>query len=317
MSLKVLIPGALTTVQDLAGWDTSSPAFPAEALWTGMLMPRPTPWQGTQPERPFWNTPYTAAAISLSQMRQAVLTGADMKPALDGRPVPMYRPFSVKAGQVLSLGMAENGCRTCLALAGGIDVPVVLGSRSTSIKCSLGGLEGRALKAGDRIPVGASSVPEAELLNRSLPPAVYESQVTVRVIPGPQEEAFTEMGLETFYSSSYTITPDSDRMGYRMDGPEIESLRGTDIISDAIVFGSIQVPSSGKPIILLADRQTTGGYAKIATVFSLDLPGLVQCRPGDTVRFSRISVEEAQELSAQKGDIYEYIRHEALNKSGL
>ena len=96
-----------------------------------------------------------------------------------------------------------------------------------------------------------------------------------------------------------------------MDGPEIESLRGTDIISDAIVFGSIQVPSSGKPIILLADRQTTGGYAKIATVFSLDLPGLVQCRPGDTVRFSRISVEEAQELSAQKGDIYEYIRHEA------
>ena len=126
----------------------------------------------------------------------AVLTGADMKPALDGRPVPMYRPFSVKAGQVLSLGMAENGCRTCLALAGGIDVPVVLGSRSTSIKCSLGGLEGRALKAGDRIPVGASSVPEAELLNRSLPPAVYESQVTVRVIPGPQEEAFTEMALK-------------------------------------------------------------------------------------------------------------------------
>lgn len=311
MSLKVLIPGALTTVQDLGRMGYQQSGIPCGGVMDRDAYAAANALAGnTAGEAVLEHTIYGGSYLFESD-ETAVLTGADMKPALDGRPVPMYRPFSVKAGQVLSLGMAENGCRTCLALAGGIDVPVVLGSRSTSIKCSLGGLEGRALKAGDRIPVGASSVPEAELLNRSLPPAVYESQVTVRVIPGPQEEAFTENGLETFYSSSYTITPDSDRMGYRMEGPEIESLRGTDIISDAIVFGSIQVPSSGKPIILLADRQTTGGYAKIATVFSLDLPGLVQCRPGDTVRFSRISVEEAQELSAQKGDIYEYIRHEA------
>ena len=309
MSLKVLIPGALTTVQDLGRMGYQQSGIPCGGVMDRDAYAAANALAGnTAGEAVLEHTIYGGSYLFESD-ETAVLTGADMKPALDGRPVPMYRPFSVKAGQVLSLGMAENGCRTCLALAGGIDVPVVLGSRSTASMFS-GWIGRRALKAGDRIPVGASSVPEAELLNRSLPPAVYESQVTVRVIPGPQEEAFTEMALKP------SILPPTPLLltvtGWIPDGwAGIESLRGTDIISDAIVFGSIQVPSSGKPIILLADRQTTGGYAKIATVFSLDLPGLVQCRPGDTVRFSRISVEEAQELSAQKGDIYEYIRHEA------
>ncbi|MBQ8699282.1 MAG: KipI antagonist, partial [Schwartzia sp.] len=127
-------------------------------------------------------------------------------------------------------------------------------------------------------------------------PPVYENAVTVRVIPGPQEEYFTAKGLETFFSAAYEISPNSDRMGLRLEGPEIESRSGTDIVSDGIVFGAVQVPSGGKPIVLMADPQTTGGYAKIGTVISFDLPKLAQARPGDTVRFVRISAEDAQEL---------------------
>ena len=127
-------------------------------------------------------------------------------------------------------------------------------------------------------------------------PPVYESEITVRVVPGPQEEYFTAAGLDTFFSAAYEISPNSDRMGLRLDGPEVESISGTDIVSDGIVFGSIQVPSGGVPIILMADHQTAGGYAKIGTVLSFDLPKLAQARPGDVVRFARISAEEAQEL---------------------
>ncbi len=127
-------------------------------------------------------------------------------------------------------------------------------------------------------------------------PPVYESEITVRVVPGPQAEYFTAAGVDTFFSAAYEISPNSDRMGLRLDGPEIESISGTDIVSDGIVFGSIQVPSGGVPIILMADHQTAGGYAKIGTVLSFDLPKLAQARPGDKVRFARISAEEAQAL---------------------
>ena len=134
------------------------------------------------------------------------------------------------------------------------------------------------------------------LKDRMAKPDVYTSPITVRVIEGPQEEYFTEAGKKTFYNETYTISDQSDRMGYRMEGAPIESVNGTDIISDGIALGSIQVPTNGKPIILLADRQTTGGYAKIATVCSFDIPKLVQGKPGDQVRFQKISLDEAAKI---------------------
>ena len=121
------------------------------------------------------------------------------------------------------------------------------------------------------------------------------------MVEGPQAEYFTEGGKKTFYKETYTISDQSDRMGYRMEGKKIESVSGTDIISDGIALGSVQVPADGRPIVLLADRQTTGGYAKIATVCSFDIPKLVQGRPGDRVRFVRISVEEAQKINRKRG----------------
>ena len=122
----------------------------------------------------------------------------------------------------------------------------------------------------------------------------YDTNVIIRVIPGPQDDYFTEAGKRTFFNSTYQISVDSDRMGFRLEGPEIENKNGVDIVSDGIAFGAIQVPPSGKPIVLLADRQTTGGYAKIGNLYTGDIPKFVQLKPGDTVRFQKISVEEAQ-----------------------
>jgi biotin-dependent carboxylase-like uncharacterized protein len=224
------------------------------------------------------------------------VTGATMDVKINEEPTEMYRAYQVKAGDILSLGMVTAGCRTYVAFAGGIDVPVVLGSRSTNLKCKMGGYEGRALAAGDIFEIGKNGRSYEALKDRMAKPDVYTSPITVRVIEGPQEEYFTEAGKKTFYNETYTISDQSDRMGYRMEGAPIESVNGTDIISDGIALGSIQVPTNGKPIILLADRQTTGGYAKIATVCSFDIPKLVQGKPGDQVRFQKISLDEAAKI---------------------
>ena len=231
----------------------------------------------------------------------AAVTGGDMEPRVNGVPCGMNRPVLLRAGDTLSLDMAKSGCRSYIAFAGGVDVPVVMGSRSTNMKCRMGGYKGRPLQTGDAFETGLWGEEAAEryeeVRDRSFPAEAYTSPIEVRVIEGPQAEYFTEKGKETFYSARYVISDQSDRMGYRLEGEEIESVNGTDIISDGIAFGAVQVPASGKPIVLLADRQTTGGYAKIATVCSFDIPKLVQGKPGDTVCFRKITLEEAQKIN--------------------
>ncbi|MBR5162924.1 MAG: biotin-dependent carboxyltransferase, partial [Schwartzia sp.] len=241
---------------------------------------------------------FLGATLEFQTAAWFAATGADMQAKLDGAPIARYQAIHAEAGQTLSFGMATTGCRGYLAVRGGVDVPVVMGSRATDMSAKLGGFEGRALKAGDILPTLPADAWTPTAL--AYEPPVYESAVTVRVVPGPQEEYFTAAGLDTFFSASYEISPNSDRMGLRLEGPEIESHSGTDIVSDGIVFGSIQVPSGGKPILLMADHQTAGGYAKIGTVLSLDLPKLAQARPGDTVQFVRISAEDAQALYERK-----------------
>ncbi len=215
---------------------------------------------------------------------------------IEEQPVEMNRAVAVKQGDVLNLGMAVKGCRTYLAVSGGFLVPLVMGSYATNIRCEMGGFHGRKLKRGDVLEIGQSNVSFSEIKNRKVSIPEYSDEVEVRVIPGPQEEMFTQKGLHTFYSGCYQVQEDSDRMGYRLDGSRIESKNGTDIVSDGITFGSIQVTASGKPIILMADHQTTGGYAKIGTVCRMDLSKVAQCKPGDRIHFKKIDVEKAQKL---------------------
>jgi biotin-dependent carboxylase-like uncharacterized protein len=171
-----------------------------------------------------------------------------------------------------------------------------MGSRSTYVKSRLGGLEGRPLHPGDRLRAGETRV---EISAKKLPPQYipeYQAENELRVILGPQDDYFTEKGIQTFLHSEYMISIQADRMGCRLEGPPIEHKAGADIISDGVLPGAVQVPGDGLPIILLADRQTTGGYVKIATVSTVDLPKLAQAEPGDRVRFLQVTEEEAYQL---------------------
>lgn len=220
--------------------------------------------------------------------------GADMPATLDGVPLERGKAYPVKDGQTVAFGMAKSGVRTYIAFAGGIDVPIVMGSRSTNMKCGIGGYQGRKLAGADVLSVADPKEGEKtweKLMKQSVPAKDYPSRISIRVVLGPQDDYFTKKGLDTFLHTAYQVSPQSDRMGIRFLGEAIEGVSSMDIVSDGITFGSIQITSEGLPIILMADHQTTGGYAKIATVVTEDLCKLAQARPGDHVTFEAVPVE--------------------------
>jgi biotin-dependent carboxylase-like uncharacterized protein len=217
--------------------------------------------------------------------------GAEQIAKVDGITIPRWSAVTIQPGQKLEIGTARHGQFGYLAVAGGFDLPLQLGSLALHARAGVGGIEGRHLRAGDRLPLRLASPTGPDLATRS---GVARESGPIRVILGPQDDYFTPAGHETFSSAAYTITPNADRMGIRFTGPKIEhGPKGYNIVSDGIATGAIQVPGSGEPIVLLADRQTTGGYPKIATVISADLPRLGQMRPGDHVRFAVVTREQA------------------------
>lgn len=225
------------------------------------------------------------------------ITGADLTPCINGEHAPIYQALHVNAGDTLSFQGMKNGVRSYIAFAGGLDVPVVMGSKSTLIRNNLGGVEGRAIKEGDRIAFAAPKVQLPNMERRCMVPELYDKkEIVLRVIPGPQADAFTTRGYRNFFWHRAVISPEFDRMGCRLECDPIEHQGDGNIITDGIAFGAIQIPPSGHPIIMLADRQSTGGYPKIGTVASVDLPLLAQAFPGCRVRFIEISVETAQLL---------------------
>ena len=305
-AMKVIIPGVLTTVQDLGRFGYQKSGMTCSGVMDTAAYRKANYLVGNKEDAAVLELTLYGGSFLFEEDIIIALTGAGMEARIDQQPVPMNHAVLIPAGKVLNLGMVKSGCRTYLAAAGGIDVPKVMGSYSTNLKCKIGGYHGRALQAGDEVPVGVSRVALEEVKDRKVNVPDYPQEVMIRVVPGPQEDYFTEQGIQRFYAESYEVTESCDRMGYRLEGPEVESKEGTDIVSDGIVFGSIQIPSSGKPIILMADHQTTGGYAKIGTVCQVDLPKIAQCRPGDHIRFQKISVEKAQEISRaeRKGECY-------------
>ena len=241
--------------------------------------------------------------IEFADERWVAVTGAVMPVALNGAVMPRWAAFEVEAGDVLRLGPAASGVRGYLAVSGGIDTPPALGSRATYLRGLLGGFEGRALRKGDCLPLGPASggVP-AEVHEERIPD--YTIEPTVRVVLGPQDDRFTKRGVAALFDAPYEMTPQSDRMGARLRGERIEHTRGHDIISDGVALGGIQVVGDGQPIVLLADRQSTGGYTKIGTVCSFDIGRVAQVKPGQRLRFRRVSVAEAHEfLRAYKKEL--------------
>jgi biotin-dependent carboxylase-like uncharacterized protein len=226
------------------------------------------------------------------------MTGAAGSLVVDERAHPGWMAVYVRRGSVMRLGAAEIGMWSYLAVRGGVQVPLVMGSRATYQRGGFGGLQGRTLAAGDLLPISPMSGGETLRAGRSLPEAfrpAYSNEPTLRVVLGPQAGAFSASGIATFLESEYSLTDTADRMGYRLEGPPIEHAGAADILSDGIPLGAIQVPASGQPIVMMSDRQPTGGYTKIAVVIRADLPILAQCRPGSSrLRFQSVTVESGQ-----------------------
>ena len=212
-------------------------------------------------------------------------------------PVPAHRSVRLIRGQRLRIGSLADSGSAVLAVEGGFDLPAVEGSLSTCVRARIGGLAGRALAAGDALPLRLGE-PEPRAERHLGADAYLDGAGPVRVIPGPQADHVTAAAFELFLSSVWRVTRDADRMGLRLEGPELAHRRGHDIVSDGIVTGSVQVPGTGRPIVLLADHQTTGGYPKIATVISADIARLGRLRPGDALRFEAVSIEDAQAARA-------------------
>lgn len=227
------------------------------------------------------------------------ITGADLGVKHNEREAPLWESFWVCKGDILQFTKVKYGCRAYLAVAGGFDLPVIMGSKSTYVRGKLGGLEGRQLKKGDELKRGQPGIELNKNVGYRIPPEYQlkpDNPVVVRVVLGPQDDAFTKEGIAAFLTSEYTVTNEADRMGYRLEGPKIQHQNGPDIVSDGIAMGAVQVPGHGSPIIMMADRQTTGGYTKIGTVITPDLWKIAQAKPGDKMSFQAIPVEEANRV---------------------
>jgi antagonist of KipI len=242
------------------------------------------------------------------------VTGATFELTVDGQPVLMHAPFTLRAGRRLRFGARTAGVRATLAVRGGLDVDRVFGSRATSLISRMGPFGGRALASGDQLPIGEPPATDALTsdvlqLARGLALPLPAGGARLRIMPGPHQHRFAGFAYETLLGSRYIITPSSNRMGYRLDGAPLVHEGPPDILSDATPLGSIQVPASGQPILLMADRQTTGGYPKIATLISADVPLAGQLAPGDWVEFATCTREGAVDALKAR-----YARLEALGR---
>jgi biotin-dependent carboxylase-like uncharacterized protein len=297
MGIRILKGGMLTTVQDLGRTGYQSQGFSVAGVMdirsfviANLLLDNPE-------NEAVLEFTHIGPVLEFTSATIIAITGGDFQPTVNDEQVPMYTALYINKGDILKFGSARTGCRGYIAFSSYLDIPVIMGSRCTNLKSAIGGFKGRKLRAGDYIGFRIKRRYLPYFLSRKLDIHEFgQVEKELRVVMGPQDNRFTKQGVETFLSSEYSVTSDFDRMGCRLEGPFIASEQGSDIISDGIAFGSIQVPSHGKPIILLSDRQTTGGYAKIATVITVDIPKLVQSRTDDKIRFRAISVQEAQKL---------------------
>ena len=303
--ISVETPGMLTTVQDCGRWGAQGQGMPVAGAMDGQAFRMGNIIVGNREEDAAFEVTLIGPKFLVAEGEGiAAVTGAELGFQVNGKAVPNWTAVKVMKGDVLSFSGPRSGCRAYLCLSGGIDVPPVLGSRSTYTRAKVGGLEGRPLKKGDRLSCGEPAPLWRRCTGFTCPEGLrpsYESEAPLRVIPGPQDDLFTPKGRETFYSSVYTISNSADRMGYRLDGPVIEHEGAADIISDAIPLGAVQVPGHGQPIVMLADRQTTGGYTKIGVVCSVDMAALSQRLPGEKVRFVPLALKDAVALAREAG----------------
>ena len=311
--VRILSPGPLTTVQDLGRPGFQRFGVPVGGAMDSTALIIGNRLVGNDRNAASLEITLGGASLIFDGPSLFVITGADLGATLNSLEVPLWETYCANDGDILEFVVPITGLRSYVCIAGGIATQRQLGSRSTHVASGLGGLDGRSLRNGDYLPIGpvVHSNESGLRLPDHLRPR-YEHEITARVLFGPQGDAFSQAGVDTFFNSEYTVTERSDRQGIRLEGPNIEALNGRyDIVSDAVPLGSIQVPGDGKPIVLLADRQTTGGYAKIGVVASADLHLMAQANPGCKVRFQPIDIAEAQVATLDMLNVTHHSRFES------
>lgn len=333
MSVHVERPGLLTTVQDLGRTGLQHLGVPVNGVMDEVAHRLANLLVGNDEGEATLEMTLTGARLRFGEDAVIAVCGADMEARAGGRLLPGWRPVRVPRGTVLDFGRAVQGARTYLGVAGGFDVPPVFGSRSTALMGGYGGHRGRALRKGDalalRFPDHAHTPRWVRLLTRTGPGLAYpnwsvsragmshpQRPQMVRLVPGRHHEGFAESAHEQLTRALYRVARDSDRMGYRLEGAALPGMHGGDGLSEGMVMGAIQVPPDGNPIVLMADRQTAGGYPVIAVVAHADLPVMGQIAPGDDVQFRFISLEESHGASAQREFLLGRIRQALSSRLG-
>lgn len=314
MSVKVIKPGMLTTFQDMGRVGYQHLGVPVAGAMDARAHRLANLLAGNAEDVATMEITVAGPTLHFDQPACIAICGADLSPHVGNKTIPMHRPIIIKSGSELSFGARRHGARAYLAVFGGFKIHKVLGSESTYVRSGMGGWHGRALRKDDLIDLNASlQASGLASLSRKLwdievylPAALASTpRKTVRIIKGAQWKAFSPESCAAMITQPFRISPDSERMGYRLQGPTINLSEPRQMISEATSFGTIQVPSGGQPIVLMADRQTTGGYPKIAHVAAVDLPLLAQMLPGDSVRFEPVSLEQAQLLDQKRERAFE------------
>ena len=299
--VTVLRPGLFTTIQDRGRWGTQSQGVPVGGAMDSVSHRVANALVGNDPAAATLEATLVGPELRVEQDTTVGIAGANLSATLDRAAVPANAAVRCAAGSVIRFGERARGTRAYIAFDGGIDTPLVLGSRSTHTRSRLGGMDGRPLAAGDEVPLGSAR--DARGRAGTLDLAVAGG-ARVRVRPGPQADAFPAESLDRLQRTRFTVSPQSDRMGFRLEGGRLARVDAGDMISDATFPGGIQIPPSGEPIVLMADRQTTGGYPQVATIITADLPRVAQLGPGDWIEFEVCSRAEAiRALVAQEGSI--------------
>ena len=303
VTVRVIQPGFLSTVQDLGrtGYQAfgvpESGAMDKEAAMIANML------TGNHENSPVIEVTVMGLELEFSDSVQIAITGGNLRPVIDGRPAEMYQTITINAYSRLSFTGVQSGARAYIGFAGHLLIDPVMGSCSTYLRGNFGGYQGRKLQKDDVLQIKTKHVQEKQVSCRIIPD--YQRS-ECRVLLFREQEAFSGKGISSFLAGEYEISNQSDRMGFRLEGPAIAHRKGPDIISAAISFGAIQIPGHGQPIIMMADRQTVGGYTQIGCVISVDLPLLAQSLPGKKISFKEVSLREAQELYRQR---YQSVRN--------
>jgi antagonist of KipI len=301
MMMDVIDGGFFTTVQDGGRIGYRNAGVPVGGVMDAWAYRLANALVGNEGDEAVLEATMSGPTLRFHVETVIAVCGGDFPCTLNGEPMAMWKPVIIRPGDVLKVGVCQAGWRAYIAVSGGIGVPSVMGSRSTYVPAQLGGLSGRPLQPGDVLPIGTAREhnirkPFRWGLSSDAGRYIDGKTKTVRAVPGPEYSEFTPESRRQFFAARYHVTPQSDRIGYRLSGPALVLGREREMVSEAVVFGTVQVPTSGQPIVLMADSQTTGGYPRIAQVAAADLPVLAQARPGDRIQFQPVAPEEAVQL---------------------